>query len=289
MLKDYFIKQGIKEAQIEEFIRKNFPLGDYSRTELQRTPLGIKIVIHTNKPGRIIGRGGQNINEMTEAIKKHFNLENPQLDVKKIENPNLDASIVAKQIASALEKGFNYKKIGNLTVKRVMDSGAMGVQIVISGKLGGGKGAVAKFIKGYLKHSGDTREKLVDEGFEEALTKPGKIGVKVMIMKEFRDITGRIRNITEMKHISEDLAKPLTEVLAEVPDEDIEKPKEEKKAKARKPSKKAAPKKEQAKPEAKPVVTETAPAKPAAEAKAEAAEKSGDAPTEKNKNPESKD
>jgi len=55
MLKSFFIKQGIKESQIEDFIRSNFPLGDYSRTELQRTPVGIKIIIYTNKPGRIIG------------------------------------------------------------------------------------------------------------------------------------------------------------------------------------------------------------------------------------------
>ncbi len=111
MLKNFFIKQGIKESQIEDFIRSTFPLGDYSRTELQRTPLGIKIIIYTNKPGRIIGRGRKNINEMTEAIKNRFDLENPQLDVKSIRNPDLDARIVAKQIASALEKGYNYKKI----------------------------------------------------------------------------------------------------------------------------------------------------------------------------------
>ena len=117
MLKKYFVKQGIKEAEIEEFIRSNFPLGDYSRTELQRTPLGIKIVIFTNKPGRIIGRGGKNINAITDAIKKRFDLENPHLDVKLVENPNLDASIVSKQIASALERGYNYKKIGNLSLK----------------------------------------------------------------------------------------------------------------------------------------------------------------------------
>lgn len=199
MIKDFFINQGIKEAQIEEFIRKKFPLGDYSKTELQRTPLGIKILIYTNKPGRIIGKGGKNINDMTEAIKERFKLDNPQLDVKVIRNPNLDPRIVAKQIASALEKGYNYKKIGNLTMKRIMDSGAIGAQIIISGKLGGGKGVTGKFQEGYLKHCGEPARTLVDYGFEEAQTRPGKIGIKVKIMKEFQDITGQVRDTVEHK------------------------------------------------------------------------------------------
>jgi len=239
MLKDYFVKQGIKEVEIEEFIRKSFPLGDYSKTELQRTPLGIKIVIYTNKPGRIIGRGGKNINEMTEALKTRFNLENPQLDVKTIGNPNLDAKIVAKQIASALERGYNYKKIGNLTVKRVMQSGAIGVQIVIAGKLGGGKGLTSKFTEGYVKYAGHPVDELVDEGFEEAQTRPGKIGVRVKILKEFIDITGekleRIRKAHEI--VREQIEKEKGSG-----DEKAAKP-----SKARKPAKHAKPKKEHGK------------------------------------------
>jgi small subunit ribosomal protein S3 len=199
MLKNFFINQGIKEAQVDEFIRKEFPLGDYSRTEIQRTPLGIKIIIYTNKPGRIIGKGGKNINEMTEAIKQRFGLDNPQLDVKVIRRPNLDPRIVAKQIASALEKGYNYKKIGNLTIKRIMDSGAIGAEIIISGKLGGGKGVTGKFQEGYLKHCGEPARTLVDFGFEEAQTRPGKIGIKVKIMKQFQDITGQVRDTVEHK------------------------------------------------------------------------------------------
>jgi small subunit ribosomal protein S3 len=194
MLKDYFVKQGIKEVEIEQFIRTNFPMGDYSKTELQRTPLGIKIILYTNKPGRIIGRGGKNINDMTEAIRQRFGLENPQLDVKTIRNPNLDAKIVAKQIASALERGYNHRKIGNLTLRRIMDSGAIGAQIVISGKLGGGKAMTTKFTEGYLKHCGQTAKTLVDYGYEESLVKLGKIGVKVKIMKRFMDITGEIKD-----------------------------------------------------------------------------------------------
>lgn len=194
-INQYFIKQGIKEATIEDFIRRNFPMGDYSKTELQRTPMGLKVIIWTNKPGKIIGRGGKTINEITDALKKEFELENLQLDVKLIECPDLDAKIVAKQIASALEKGYNFKKIGNLTLKRIMAAGAMGAEIVISGKLTGAKSMMGKFSDGYLKHCGQPSKELVDVGYEVANTKPGRIGVKVKIMREFADITGERRNL----------------------------------------------------------------------------------------------
>jgi small subunit ribosomal protein S3 len=192
MLKDFFIKQSIKSVEVEKFLREYFPIGDYSKIELQRTPLGIKIIIWTNKPGKIIGKGGKTISDMTEALKEQFKLENPQLDVKVIENPDLDARIVAKQIASALEKGYNYKKIGNLAVRKVMDAGAAGVEIVISGKLGGAKAMSSKFIEGHIEMSGYPQKQFVDSAFEEANTKPGKIGVLVRIMKKYELITGQI-------------------------------------------------------------------------------------------------
>ncbi|MCX6814068.1 MAG: 30S ribosomal protein S3 [Candidatus Aenigmarchaeota archaeon] len=203
MLKQYFIKQAIKELEIDKFIRDNFPMGDYSKIEMQRTPLGIKILIHTNKPGRIIGRSGRNINEMTDAIRQKFGLENPQLDVKIIRNPDLDARIVAKQIASSIERGFNHKKIGNLTIKRIMDAGAVGAEIIISGKFGKGKGMTSKFVEGYLKHCGQPAKDLVDYGFEEANTKPGKIGIKVKIMRYFMDIDGELKTKRPEKEIEQ--------------------------------------------------------------------------------------
>jgi small subunit ribosomal protein S3 len=188
----YFVKQSIREVSIDDFIRQNFPSTDYSDIELQRTPLGIKVVIYTHKPGRVIGRSGSKINKMSDILKERFELDNPQLDVKSIANPNLDSKIVAKQIKTALERGYNYKKIGNLSLKKVIEAGAIGVEIIISGKLGGSKGRIGKLTGGYIKHCGNTAEELVDYGFEEANTKPGKIGIKVKIMKEFRDITGAI-------------------------------------------------------------------------------------------------
>lgn len=182
LMKNFFVDYSIRKTKIEEFIRKYFPDESYSKIELERTPLGVKVVIHTDKPGRIIGAGGRKINEMTDKLKEKFKLENPQVDVKSIHKPDLDSKIVAKKITTALEKGYNYKKIGNIMLKRVMDSGAVGVEIIISGKLGGSKGRTGKFTEGYLKHCGQPAKELVDYGFDEANTRPGKIGVQVRIM-----------------------------------------------------------------------------------------------------------
>lgn len=183
LMKKFFVDYSVRKMKIEEFIKKYLPDESYSKISLERTPLGIKIVIYTDKPGRIIGAGGRKINEMTDRLRDEFKLENPQIDVKSIDRPDLDAKIIAKKITVALEKGYNYKKIGNIMLKRVMDAGAVGTEIVISGKLGGSKSRSGKFLAGYLKHCGQPAKELVDYGFEEAETKPGKIGVKVKIMK----------------------------------------------------------------------------------------------------------
>lgn len=235
MLNKYFVSQGVKLAGIENFIRAKFPSGDYSMIDLQTTPLGIKIVIYTNKPGKIIGRGGKNIDDITESLRKEFNLENPQIDVKEIRNPDLDSRIVAKQIKSAIEKGYSYKKIGNLTIKRIMDAGAMGAQIIIAGKVGGGKAMTTKFMEGHIKHSGDLSRKLVDEAFEDARTKPGTIGIRVRIMVEGRDITGAVitRNVkpVEKEKIEKEIVENIENQLKSNKAEDfVEKAKPKKKA-----------------------------------------------------------
>ncbi|HDD46075.1 MAG TPA: 30S ribosomal protein S3 [Candidatus Aenigmarchaeota archaeon] len=194
LLNKFFINMALRKVQIEDFIKNNFPSEFYSKIEIERTPLGVKIIIYTDRPGRIIGAGGKKINEMTEILKSRFNLENPQIDVKSIDNPQLDGRIMAKRIANMLEKGYNYKSVGNNMIREIMEAGAIGAQIVISGKLGGSKGRTAKFTAGYIKHCGQPAKDLVDYGFCEAYTKPGKIGIKVKIMKEFMDVTGRIKN-----------------------------------------------------------------------------------------------
>jgi len=185
MIEKIFVKEGVKRADLEEFLSKKFEKAGYSHTEISRTPLGTRIIVYAYKPGIVIGRSGRKIAEIAEEIKKMFGIENPILDVREVENPFLDANIVARRIARALERGINYKKVANYYLDKVMEAGAIGVEIRIAGKLAGvERSRFQKFRKGFILHSGEYRERVIDVGSAQAMIKPGIVGVKVEIMKE---------------------------------------------------------------------------------------------------------
>lgn len=179
-----FVKEGIKVSEVEEFLRKRFERAGYSHTEIQRTPLGTRIIVHVHKPGLVIGRSGRRINEITEDIKDKFGFENPLLDVREVSEPFLDANIVARRVANSIEKGVNYKKVANYYLERVIEAGAVGIQIEVGGKIGGvERSRQQKFKRGFVAHSGEYAERLVDLGYTQAIIKAGIIGVKIKIMK----------------------------------------------------------------------------------------------------------
>lgn len=180
----YFVKEGMKESQIEEFLRDKFDRAGYSHVDIQRTPLGTRITVFAEKPGLVIGKSGRRINEITDEIKEKFELENPMLDVKEVENPYLDAQIIANKIAKSIERGGFYKKIANFYLQKIIEAGAIGVEIRIAGKLGGERGRFQKFKEGYIKHAGYYADNLVDDGYATATIKLGKVGVRVKILKE---------------------------------------------------------------------------------------------------------
>jgi small subunit ribosomal protein S3 len=180
-----FVKEGIRQAEVEEFLAKMFEKAGYSHTEIQRTPLGTRFVIYAHKPGLVIGRSGRRINEMTNEIKQKFGFENPLIDVKEVDEPFLDANIVARRIVHALERGINFKKVANYYLERVIEVGAIGIAIKVGGKLmGAERSRFQKFKRGFVAYSGDYAETLVDTGYAQANLKPGIVGVQVRIMRE---------------------------------------------------------------------------------------------------------
>jgi len=184
-IEKFFVKEGIKKAQVEEYLRNKFEKAGYSHTDIQPTPLGIRIIVFAHKPGLVIGRSGKRINELTEEIKQKFGFENPLIDVKEVENPFMDANIVARRIARALERGINYKKVVNFYLEKIMEVGAIGVNIRVAGKISGSERSnFKKFRKGFVAHSGDYAERLVEKGYTQALLKAGVVGISVKIMKE---------------------------------------------------------------------------------------------------------
>jgi len=108
-----FVKQKKKEFQIQEFVVKSLSNVGHSKTRMQRTPLGEKIIVHASRPGLVVGREGANIKKLTQDLKRKFKLENPQIEISEVENINLDSNVVSERIASSLER-FGSSKFKDL-------------------------------------------------------------------------------------------------------------------------------------------------------------------------------
>ena len=184
MIERKFVAKKIKEQQIEEFISQTLKNVGHSHTSLQRTPVGEKVVIYASRPGLVVGRKGENIKKLTNTLKRKFNLENPQIEIAEVEQPNLDAQIVAERIASTIERfGIQkFKAIGHKTMTDVMNAGALGIEIVISGKVPSARAKSWRFYAGYLKKCGNISTEGVLRAQAVAINKMGEIGVKVAIM-----------------------------------------------------------------------------------------------------------
>lgn len=184
MIERKLLAEKVKEFQIHEFISQTLKNVGHSKTKVTKTPLGEKIVIYTSRPGLVVGRKGENIKKLTIALKKKFGLENPQVEIAEVEHPNLDAQIVAEKIASSLERfGLQkFKAIGHKTMIEVMNSGAKGIEIIISGKVPSARAKSWRFYLGYLKKCGNIAVEQVLRAQAQAQLKTGTIGIKVAIM-----------------------------------------------------------------------------------------------------------
>ncbi len=188
-----FIKLKKEEFGIKEYIKRNLGKGKISRLDIEYTPVGEKIIISTHKPGLVIGKGGQKIQELTEVLKTRFKLENPHIEINEIENPLFDAQIVADEIAMALERMGNlkFKVIGYRKLQEIMRAGALGCELRLSGKLPSERSRSWRFSEGYLKKAGEPRKE-IDRAQSTALTKTGIIGIKVAIMNPNAKIYDKI-------------------------------------------------------------------------------------------------
>lgn len=236
MIEKKFVSEKMKEFIIQEYVTNKVKNVGHSTTQLKRTPLGEKIIITASRPGFIVGRKGENIKEMTEDMRTKFKLENPQIEINEVENVNLDANIVAERIASTLERfGSNrFKGIGHRVMEDVMNSGALGVEILISGKIPGARAKRWRFYQGYLKKCGDIAISGVKKSIVSAKLKTGIIGIQVSIMPPDIVLPDNIELKSEKDTIVEE--------TVEAEEKKEEEPKQQKK-KAKKKTKKKAKKK----------------------------------------------
>jgi small subunit ribosomal protein S3 len=231
-----FIENGLQRSQIDEFFADELGRAGYGGMDVAKTPMGTQIVLKAEKPGMVIGKGGKNIRKVTTQLEERFDLDDPQIDVQEVDEPDLNARIVADRLANALERGWYFRKAGHTTIDRIMEAGALGAEIVLSGKVTGARSRVEKFNRGYIKHNGEPAESIVDEGQGVAVMKLGTIGVTVKIIPPGAELPddfeiaedAEIEPVEQAAETGGGVEELLEEDVEEVPDvgedEDVEVP-----------------------------------------------------------------
>jgi len=178
----YFIKDVSKKSQIDEYLSNELRKAGYSKVELTKTPMGTRVVIFAAKPGIVIGRRGQSVRDLTKMLEEKFSLENPQISIASVELPEVDAKIMATQIAMALERGVHFRRAAYWAMGRIMDAGALGVEVTISGKLTTQRARREKYRQGLILKVGDQVGRQVLAATAHSQLKQGLFGVKVSIL-----------------------------------------------------------------------------------------------------------
>ena len=182
MIEKDFVTEGLKRTRIDEFLEKELERAGYGGMEIQVTPLGTMVVVYAERPGMVIGRGGKTVRNITQNLKNNYELENPQVEVKEVDVPELNPKIMAHKIAAMLQRGMHFRRVAYTALRRIMGAGAQGVEVTISGKIRGSRSACAKFLDGYIKKCGEPATRFVREGFATVQLKPGVLGIYVRIM-----------------------------------------------------------------------------------------------------------
>ncbi len=213
----HFISESIKKAQIDEFLQKELENAGYGGVEITKTPLGSHVVIYAMRPGVVIGRGGETIRELARTLEEKFGLPNPQISVAEIEVPELNPYVIATRIASALRRGIHFRRAGYWALNQIMEAGALGAEIIISGKLRTERARYEKFRAGYLPKSGEPAMRYMRKAEVHVQLKPGIFGVKVRIMPPDAEFPDQVKILEQVapKETVEASEEAVTEEKAE--------------------------------------------------------------------------
>jgi small subunit ribosomal protein S3 len=216
-----FVAEGARRARVEKHLVKELKRAGYGGMDLQRTPLGTQVTIYAEKPGIVIGKGGKVVRQLTQDLANDFGVESPQIEVQQVPNPSFNAQIMAERLANALERGWYFRKAGSSIIRRVMESGALGCEVIIAGKLTGARARVQKFTEGYIKHSGEPVNTIVEKGFAVAIKKLGVIGVQVRIIPPESKLPDHFEMIVPKVKLVRKPEIAITPIGEEIEEEDL--------------------------------------------------------------------
>jgi len=171
----------IEDVKVRNFIKKKLYIAGISRIEIERAANKLKVNVHTAKPGLVIGKGGAGIEDLRKEVEK-ITGKSVLINITEIKSPEMDAQLVAENVASQLEKRISFRRAMKQAMSRTMKLGAKGIKTAVAGRLGG-----AEIARSEHYHEGtiplQTLRADIDYGFAEANTTYGRIGVKVWIYK----------------------------------------------------------------------------------------------------------
>ena len=176
-----FADNLVEDNQIRKYLKNKLYSAGVSKIEIERASDRVKVIIHTAKPGIVIGKGGAEIEKLKGEVQK-LTSKKLFIDIKEIKRPDREAQLVAENIAAQLEGRVSFRRAMKSTMSRTMKSGAKGVKAMCSGRLGGADIARSEFyVEGTVPLQ--TLRADIDYGFAEANTTYGKVGVKVWVYK----------------------------------------------------------------------------------------------------------
>ncbi|KRT60560.1 MAG: 30S ribosomal protein S3 [Thaumarchaeota archaeon CSP1-1] len=175
------LKDNYNMMLLKDYLREKIKDAGFSDVEISKTPVGTRIALHVTRPGIVIGRKGSGIRELTEVLGTKFGLKNPQISVVEIAKPELSPNVMCNRLASHIERGTAFRRATMWTLQQIMENGAMGVQITISGKLRGDRSAFEKHSVGILPRAGHHAEVIVAEDIAHVKTPMGLIGIRIRI------------------------------------------------------------------------------------------------------------
>ncbi|MBN2066886.1 MAG: 30S ribosomal protein S3 [Candidatus Diapherotrites archaeon] len=215
MIERTFIEQGMRKIQLEKYLKKELDRAGFTGLDMVKTPLVTRIVLHVARPGLAIGRGGQNIRQLTEEIGQKFGIENPQIEIQDIKQPELDAKATVDKMVGLLERGYSWRSVAFNTIRNITEAGAQGVELVLKGKLSGkgGRKRKQRIAQGYMKKVGN-QVKLVDYAKASAYPKAGAIGIKLSIIRPETVFPDKV-NIKEIIKSQQDKEKAEKEAQKE--------------------------------------------------------------------------
>jgi small subunit ribosomal protein S3 len=175
------MKNNYRNMELNEYLAETLKDAGFGGVDVQKTPIGTRLTLYVTRPGLVIGRKGTGIKDLTARLEQNFGLTNPQISVLEVPVPELNPKIMSNRIAQLIERGTAFRRASLWTINTIMNSGALGVEVSVAGKLRSERAHFEKHSAGIIPKSGDVAEKVVKVGVSHVLTKMGLMGIQLRI------------------------------------------------------------------------------------------------------------